>query len=181
MRFSSMIRMERSRCGMAAVMPAPKKSARVVRAPPVCAKGAPQKWPFLFRCRSGSASYASGNLNLRGTSMSKFISIVGTAALAIAVSMSAATPSSADSTSDAIGAGIVGGIFGFVAGSALASSSHHHVYVDEGYDYGPDYADYSPDYDYRDHVHACFSTYRSYDVRSDTYLGFDGYRHQCEL
>ena len=30
-----------------------------------------------------------------------------------------------------------------------------------------------------DHVEACFARYRSYDPRSDTYLGHDGYRHRC--
>jgi hypothetical protein len=34
---------------------------------------------------------------------------------------------------------------------------------------------------YRDHVRACQSTYRSYDRQSDTYMGYDGRRHQCEF
>lgn len=29
------------------------------------------------------------------------------------------------------------------------------------------------------HVDYCLSRYRSYDPRSDTYLGYDGYRHRC--
>jgi len=29
------------------------------------------------------------------------------------------------------------------------------------------------------HVQACAARYRSYDVASDTFVGFDGYRHQC--
>ncbi len=31
------------------------------------------------------------------------------------------------------------------------------------------------------HVAACEDRYRSYDRRSDTYLGFDGIRHDCML
>lgn len=32
-----------------------------------------------------------------------------------------------------------------------------------------------------DHVQACERTYRSYDVRSDTFLGYDGLRHACRV
>jgi len=107
--------------------------------------------------------------------MYKFLSIVGAAALAITVSMAAATPSSADSASDAVGAGLVGGVLGFMAGSALSDGPRHHrVYVDDGYDDGSDY-------DTRAHIRACFDAYHSYDLRSDTYLGYDGYSHQCDL
>jgi hypothetical protein len=118
--------------------------------------------------------------------MNKLLSIAGAAALAIAISASAATPSLADPASDAIGAGIVGGMFGFIAGAALADAPHHRVYVDESYDYdyadqSYDPADYSSGYDTRAHIRACFGAYRSYDVSSDTYLGYDGYRHQCDL
>jgi hypothetical protein len=109
--------------------------------------------------------------------MKKLISIAGAAALAIAVSMSAATPSMADPAGDALGAGIVGGMFGFMAGAALANGPRTHVYVDQGYDY----ADYGPAYSDRAHIRACFRAYRSYDVRSDTFAGYDGYRHQCDL
>jgi hypothetical protein len=31
------------------------------------------------------------------------------------------------------------------------------------------------------HVERCAARYRSYDPASDTYLGYDGYRHQCTL
>ena len=103
--------------------------------------------------------------------MNKFMSVVSVAAVAMAVSFSVATPSSAD---DVLGAGIVGGVLGFVAGSALADSGHHRVYVQDDYYDGPDY-------DYRAHVNACMDAYRSYDLRTDTYAGYDGYRHQCNL
>ena len=106
--------------------------------------------------------------------MNKFTSIAGAAALAIAVSGVAATPSSADPAGAAIGAGLAGGILGFMAGAAVAGAPHQHVYVEDGYDAGPDY-------DVRDHVRACFHAYRSYDLDTDTYVGIDGYRHQCDL
>jgi hypothetical protein len=28
-------------------------------------------------------------------------------------------------------------------------------------------------------VHWCLNRYRSYDPSSDTFLGYDGYRHRC--
>ena len=31
------------------------------------------------------------------------------------------------------------------------------------------------------HVQACKARYRSYDPASDTYLGYDGFRHYCKL
>ena len=60
-----------------------------------------------------------------------------------------------------------------IAGSALAEGPRHHVYVDDSYDDGPDY-------DTRAHIRACFDAYRSYDMRSDTFLGHAGYRHTCD-
>ena len=112
--------------------------------------------------------------------MNKLLSIASIVAVAIAVSVSSAVPSVADSSSDAVTAGVLGGMFGFVAGAAVAGSDHHHVYVDENYDTGPQYdPGYGPNYD--DHVQACIDTYRSYSIRTDTYLGYDGYRHHCDL
>ena len=31
------------------------------------------------------------------------------------------------------------------------------------------------------HVRACFARYRSYDAGTDSYMGYDGYRHRCSL
>jgi len=31
------------------------------------------------------------------------------------------------------------------------------------------------------HVEACLNRYRSYDPQSDTFMGYDGYRHRCRL
>jgi hypothetical protein len=53
---------------------------------------------------------------------------------------------------------------GFAAGAALANSARANSYaVGDG------------------HVAACEDAYRSYDPRTDTYLGYDGMRHYCEL
>lgn len=82
-----------------------------------------------------------------------------------------------------------GGSFipGVVAGAAI-SGAYASSYYAPGYygSYGPSYND---DQYYDDSVIAmapggddvayCRQTYRSYDVRSGTYLGFDGLRHAC--
>jgi hypothetical protein len=61
------------------------------------------------------------------------------------------------------GGALLGGV---LLGSALSD------YDDD--DYGDD--DYD---DVDDHVAYCLNRYRSYHVRSDTYMGYDGYRHRC--
>jgi hypothetical protein len=62
------------------------------------------------------------------------------------------------------GPAIGAGILGFAAGAAIAGAARDRAYV-------------SGD----DHIAACEEAYRSYDVRTDTYLGYDGLRHYCEL
>ena len=65
-----------------------------------------------------------------------------------------------------IGIGIAAGVGGFVLGSLL-SQQPHTVYVD---DEGGSW-----------HVRRCANRYASYDPYSDTYVGYDGYRHYCRL
>ncbi|MCD2470439.1 BA14K family protein [Jiella sp. MQZ9-1] len=72
----------------------------------------------------------------------------------------------------ALGAGIAGLAVGALIGGALAPR-----------DYGP-----VPLYRVRPgrvyhgrHVARCEARYRSYDRRTDTFLGYDGYRHRCRL
>ena len=74
-----------------------------------------------------------------------------------------------------VGAGIVGGA---IIGGALASPYY--------YGYGPYYpGPYYPAPGYYaapvpgDGVAYCMRRFRSYDPRSGTYLGTDGYRHPC--
>ena len=56
------------------------------------------------------------------------------------------------------GAGLAAGVLGFAAGAAIANGISHNG---DG------------------HEAACYRAYRSYDARTDTYLGYDGYRHPC--
>ena len=72
------------------------------------------------------------------------------------------------------GAVIGGLVAGALIGGAIASSQR-------GY-YGPGYAPgYAPRYagPPGDVVRYCMSRFKSYDPRSGTYLGYDGYRHPC--
>lgn len=57
---------------------------------------------------------------------------------------------------DDVAAGIIGFAAGTIAGAALAGSSNSHVA-------------------------RCEARYQSYDVRTDSYLGYDGYWHRCPL
>jgi hypothetical protein len=59
---------------------------------------------------------------------------------------------------------------GAIVGGLLASP----YYYGAPYYYAPRYY-YEPD----DEVDYCLRRYRSYDPRSGTYLGYDGYRHPC--
>ena len=64
---------------------------------------------------------------------------------------------------------LAAGIFGFAAGAIIAGAAAN---SDNGDYYNGDDAD---------HIDACQQAYRSYDLRTDTYLGYDGYRHECQL
>jgi hypothetical protein len=59
---------------------------------------------------------------------------------------------------------VAAGLFGFAAGAILGGAIAGAT------------ANYSGG-----HVERCAARYRSYDPSSDTYLGYDGYRHQCTL
>ena len=76
----------------------------------------------------------------------------------------------------AVGAGIAGLAAGAIIGGAIANSQPAYGYpvdVDEGV--APVYADPAGG----DQIAYCQSRFRSYDVGSGTYLGFDGLRHSC--
>jgi hypothetical protein len=80
------------------------------------------------------------------------------------------------------GAVVPGLIAGAVIGGALASSYggpgyYAPGYYDDQYDDGP--VAVAPQVGGDDSVGYCMQTYRSYDPRSGTYLGTDGYRHPC--
>lgn len=100
--------------------------------------------------------------------MKKIISVVSALALVAAVSAMATAPAEAWHPSHhygygyPVGAGVAAGILGFGLGAAIAGSA-------------------ARDSDYREHVAACLDAYKSYDPRTDTYVGYDGYRHRCRL
>jgi len=62
------------------------------------------------------------------------------------------------------------GIFGFIAGAAIANS------INNSNDNG-----WSGNGSYSSHVARCEARYRSYDEETDSFLGYDGYRHRCNL
>ncbi len=65
------------------------------------------------------------------------------------------------------GAGVAAGVLGgLIVGGMLAAP-----YYDRPY--------YGPDYYGGDAVGYCMRRFKSYDPRSGTYLGYDGYRHPC--
>ena len=46
--------------------------------------------------------------------------------------------------------------------------------------HGPDYYDnHSSPWEH--HVDRCYERYRTYDDRTDTYIGYDGFEHRCTL
>ena len=61
----------------------------------------------------------------------------------------------------------IAGVGGFVLGLGIANR-------------GPDYYGYHPT-SWERHVDRCYARYRTYDHRSDTYIGYDGYPHRCRL
>jgi hypothetical protein len=76
------------------------------------------------------------------------------------------------SSIDSIATGILGFTFGAALGSIIANGNNNRrggdVVVGRagGYD---------------SHVQACYSRYRSYDERTDTFMGYDGIRKRCRL
>ena len=92
---------------------------------------------------------------------------------------------------DGWAAGAIGLGVGTIIGGALAAPR----YYDDGY-YGRGYyrggyiVNEGPAYPRRyyrpvnrgySHVDACYARYRSYDARSDTFIGYDGRAHRCRL
>jgi hypothetical protein len=63
----------------------------------------------------------------------------------------------------------IAGVGGFVLGLGIANANR-----------GPDYYGYHRS-SWERHVGRCYARYQTYDHRSDTYIGFDGYPHRCRL
>jgi BA14K-like protein len=89
--------------------------------------------------------------------------------------MSASSTAHARCYGCAIGAGVAAGVIGgAIIGSAIANQRHY--YGAHAYYAGPPRY-YAPPPD--DAVEYCIRRFKSYDPRSGTYLGYDGYRHPC--
>lgn len=69
---------------------------------------------------------------------------------------------------DPIASGIFGLALGAIVGGAIANSNNNNRDRVVGRSYDA-------------HVEACYARYRSYDERTDTFLGYDGVRHRCNL
>jgi hypothetical protein len=63
----------------------------------------------------------------------------------------------------------IAGVGGLVLGLGIANASRGPYY--DGY-YGGSW---------ESHVDRCYNRYRTYDHRTDTYIGYDGYPHRCRL
>lgn len=75
-----------------------------------------------------------------------------------------------------IAAGVLGGA---IIGSAIANSRPYYYDGPYGGPYAPAYGPGPGYYAGDDAVAYCMSRFKSYDPRSGTYLGYDGYRHPC--
>ena len=71
---------------------------------------------------------------------------------------------------DSISSGVLGFTFGAIVGGAIANSNNN-SYGNRVISGGS----------YSAHVNACYARYRSYDEETDSFLGFDGRRHRCNL
>lgn len=75
------------------------------------------------------------------------------------------------SSIDSIASGLFGFTFGAALGAIIANGNNNsggdrvisRASVDDG------------------HVAACYARYKSYDARTNTFLGYDGIRHECRL
>lgn len=74
---------------------------------------------------------------------------------------------------DGIAAGLFGFTFGAIIGGAIANSNNNNR--GDRVIRGPGAGNFNS------HTEACYARYRSYDERTDTYLGYDGRRHLCNL
>lgn len=81
---------------------------------------------------------------------------------------------------DNIASGLFGFGFGAIVGGAIANQNNNNNNYN-GNGYGGDRVVSGPGYGRSNHVQACYARYRSYDERTDTYLGFDGNRRLCNL
>jgi hypothetical protein len=112
--------------------------------------------------------------------MKKLLSFASAAVIAVALSASVTTPSSADP-----GSAFAGGVLGFMAGAAIAGGLGPNYHYHDS-DYGR-WSGYGGrwgfnDFRWRQHVRACFQAYGgAYNPQYDAYIGRDGRPHRCRL
>ena len=99
--------------------------------------------------------------------MKNAILAVAAAATVAVGTMSAPSTADARCYGCAVGAGIVAGA---LIGGAIVNSRPRYYYPPPARAYYP-----PPD----DAIAYCMERFKSYDPRSGTYLGYDGYRHPC--
>ena len=100
---------------------------------------------------------------------------IATGLMAITLAATALSAASVESRAGSLSPGeaaAIAGLGGFIAGGLIADSRARY--------YGP-----APVYGrasaWDRHMARCYARYRSYDEYSDTFLGYDGYRHRCRL
>ncbi|MCR4268528.1 BA14K family protein [Nitratireductor sp. ZSWI3] len=94
------------------------------------------------------------------------------AATVVVTALSGATTESRAGSLSPGEAAAIAGLGGFIVGGLIADSRNRY--------YGPAPV-YGRAHAWDRHVARCYARYRSYDEYSDSYLGFDGYRHRCRL
>jgi hypothetical protein len=84
---------------------------------------------------------------------------------------------------DALAAGVIGLGVGALLGGAIASDNRRSYDINEGpvYREAPRYRAAPVYRGGNSHVEACYARYRSYDARSDTFVGYDGNAYRCNL
>ena len=101
----------------------------------------------------------------------KFVSAVISLTIAAGAIAGTAQPSAASGLSRGEAAALAG-IGGFILGATVARP----------YDGGHRrYHDYHRVSSWDLHVQRCYDRYRTYNHRTDTYIGYDGYEHYCRL
>lgn len=141
--------------------------------------------------------------------MKTLIAALGAVAMTLTGIAATATPASADGYyrhhggyyggrgrhyrhggGDALAAGAIGlGVGAIIGGALAAPRAYDDGYYGRGYrggyivNEGPVSPRYRPVPVYRgySHVDACYARYRTYDARSNTFIGNDGRAHQCRL
>jgi hypothetical protein len=81
---------------------------------------------------------------------------------------------------DALAVGIFGLAFGAIIGSAIANSNNSRSNGDRVIGRVDDGSRVIGRLD-RGHVARCYARYKSYDERTDTFMGYDGIRRLCNL